>query len=144
MAISTWRWRPAAGAGFVAAAIILASSGAYADDAEPSGKVLFERFCASCHGVSGKGDGPVAASLQPRPSDLTTLAARHGGKFDEAAVMAVVDGRREVAAHGTRVMPVWGLVFEQQLSEQLHSRYTGLLHTRALVDYLRTIQAPAK
>jgi mono/diheme cytochrome c family protein len=143
MAMTTWWWRPV-GAGFVAAAIVLASGGAYADDTEPTGKVLFERFCASCHGTSGKGDGPVAGSLQPRPSDLTTLTARHDGKFDEAALMAIIDGRREVAAHGTRAMPVWGLVFEQQLSEQLHTRYTGLLRTRALVDYLRTIQAPAK
>jgi mono/diheme cytochrome c family protein len=30
------------------------------------GRELFVRYCASCHGVSGRGDGPAAAALQPR------------------------------------------------------------------------------
>jgi len=34
-----------------------------------TGQALYLRHCASCHGVSGKGDGPVAASLQIRPAD---------------------------------------------------------------------------
>jgi hypothetical protein len=55
--------------------------------------------------------------------------------------MAVIDGRRAVAAHGPREMPVWGVVFERELGEQLHTQYTVLLRARTLVDYLRTIQA---
>jgi hypothetical protein len=41
------------------------------------------------------------------PPDLTTLAARHGGIFPRASVADVVAGRVELAAHGTREMPVW-------------------------------------
>jgi Cytochrome C oxidase, cbb3-type, subunit III len=111
-------------------------------DPSPGGKVLYARFCASCHGVDGTGDGPVAASLTRRPSDLTTWARRHGGRFDDAEVMGVIDGRRVVAEHGTREMPVWGLMFEQELAGQLHGRYVGLLRSRALADYLRTMQQP--
>jgi len=126
----------------VAGALILAQAvtGGCARPAEPGGAVLYERFCASCHGPGGKGDGPVAAELKTRPSDLTTLAARSGGRFDEAAVMTVIDGRREVEAHGPRTMPVWGLAFERDLGDQLHTRYAALLRTRALADYLRSIQ----
>ena len=34
------------------------------------GQSLFADRCASCHGVAGRGDGPGAASLRPKPSDL--------------------------------------------------------------------------
>jgi mono/diheme cytochrome c family protein len=36
-----------------------------------AGKPLFEANCATCHGTSGKGDGPVGIALQPRPRDFT-------------------------------------------------------------------------
>src|ERR1700674_202975 len=39
-----------------------------------SGKNMFLNYCASCHGVDGKGNGPAAAALKPAPTDLTTLA----------------------------------------------------------------------
>lgn len=34
------------------------------------GKTLFAANCAACHGPSGRGDGPAAAALVPRPSNL--------------------------------------------------------------------------
>jgi mono/diheme cytochrome c family protein len=48
-----------------------------ADTATPvqAGKVVYEQRCAYCHGASGRGDGQVAANLQPRPLDFTA------GKF---------------------------------------------------------------
>lgn len=36
-----------------------------------AGKTLFENTCASCHGASGRGDGPAAKGLDPAPADLT-------------------------------------------------------------------------
>jgi mono/diheme cytochrome c family protein len=106
----------------------------------PTGEALYRQYCASCHGLAGKGDGPLAASLRRSPADLTTLARRAGGRFDEAAVMAVIDGRRLVAEHGPRDMPVWGVVFEEELKDQSYRQYTGLLRSRVLSDYLQTIQ----
>jgi mono/diheme cytochrome c family protein len=32
-----------------------------------AGKADYQMFCASCHGASGAGDGPVAATLDPKP-----------------------------------------------------------------------------
>lgn len=120
----------------------LAAAAACVDDAtrEVTGRDLYLRHCASCHGPEGRGDGPLAASLKQPPSDLTALAARAGGRYDEAAAMAVIDGRRVVAEHGSRDMPVWGVIFEQQQAGQPFQVYAGLLHTRALSDYLRSIQ----
>lgn len=35
------------------------------------GKALYAQQCVSCHGASGKGDGPVAGALNPKPRNLT-------------------------------------------------------------------------
>lgn len=106
----------------------------------PTGQVLYLRYCASCHGKSGDGNGPVAASLRRSPFDLRLIAKRHGGRFDEAYVMQVIDGRRAVAEHGTREMPVWGTVFEEEHRPEDYPGYVSLLYSRALTDYLRSIQ----
>lgn len=44
-------------------------------DAANAGKDLFALNCASCHGDTGKGDGPAAAALDPKPRNLTDSAA---------------------------------------------------------------------
>jgi len=107
---------------------------------EVRGSELYRRYCASCHGVNGQGDGPLAASLSPKPADLTTIAKRNGGKFDETAVMMTIDGRLLVAQHGPRDMPVWGAVFAEQYVGKPFAMYGPTLDARALSDYLRTIQ----
>jgi mono/diheme cytochrome c family protein len=118
----------------------LVASGCAERAAPPSGALMYQRYCVSCHGIAGKGDGPIASSLQRPPADLTTIAKRAGGRFDEAAVLAIIDGRRRVAEHGPREMPVWGAVFDEELKDQPYTRYTGLLQSRLLVDYLRSLQ----
>ena len=106
---------------------------------EPPGKQLYHHYCASCHGIDGTGDGPVAASLRTQPTDLTTLALRNGGRFDLPAVITVIDGRRQVAAHGPREMPVWGAIFVEE-SEGPYPEYTTLLRAKTLADYIESIQ----
>ncbi len=72
------------------------------------GEALYRRCCASCHGVLGKGDGPAAESLQPKPADLTQLAEKYRGSYPVDEVMKAIDGRRTIRAHGDRTMPVGG------------------------------------
>ncbi len=36
------------------------------------GKVLFQQNCVACHGAEGKGDGPAAAALTPKPRNFTS------------------------------------------------------------------------
>ena len=107
---------------------------------KPTGQALYLRHCAACHGISGKGDGPVAPTLREPPADLTTIARRAGGRFDESRVMSVIDGRRTVAEHGTREMPVWGAVFTEDLQGERYASYLVLLQGRSLTDYVRAIQ----
>ncbi len=37
-----------------------------------AGKVVFDTNCMTCHGMTGKGDGPLSAALDPKPRDLST------------------------------------------------------------------------
>jgi hypothetical protein len=69
---------------------------------------MFREYCAACHGIGGKGNGPAAAALKTVPADLTTLSARNGGKFPDARVRRYIEGLDEISAHGSRDMPVWG------------------------------------
>lgn len=62
-----------------ACCITWASSAQSADHAASSGEELYRRLCASCHGVEGRGDGPVAASLRVEVPDLTRTASRARG-----------------------------------------------------------------
>ncbi len=106
-----------------------------------TGAQLYLRHCASCHGVQGKGDGPLAITLRGKPSDLTQLARNAGGRFDETAVMMTIDGRRAVAAHGPREMPVWGVIFQEQHVGEPFAVYRVAVEGQALADHLRSIQA---
>jgi len=36
-----------------------------------AGKVVFDTNCMTCHGMTGKGDGPLSAALDPKPRDLS-------------------------------------------------------------------------
>lgn len=81
------------------------------------GKQVYHDNCAMCHGDSGKGDGPVAAILKPKVPDLTILQKNNQGVFPFAQVYDVIDGRRVVAAHGPRDMPVWGQSFRMEAEE---------------------------
>lgn len=109
---------------------------------EELGAAWYERYCSSCHGPEGRGDGPAAAALEPPPSDLTHIAARHEGRFPAGEVIATIDGRgRELAAHGLRDMPVWGLRFGEGVPEARRDA-VALARIRAIVEHLRALQAP--
>lgn len=54
------------------------------------GKEIYEKYCAMCHGVSGKGDGLVAEALSDKPIDLTLPATQK--KSDGKLVKVIRDG----------------------------------------------------
>lgn len=75
-----------------------------------AGKVLFEQSCAGCHGGNGDGGGEISKVLNIETPDLTTLSARHDGKFPMLEVIHIIDGRTGVRAHGG-AMPVFGAIY---------------------------------
>ncbi|HWK95733.1 MAG TPA: cytochrome c [Pseudolabrys sp.] len=117
-----------------AVAAALAVTPAFADDAETGGN-MYRLYCASCHGESGAGDGPVAAALVNGAPDLRVLERNNGGVFPEAVLRTVIDGRRTLRAHGTYTMPVWG----RDLSAIGGDAATAQT-INAIVEYLKGIQ----
>ena len=101
-----------------------------------SGTATFNAYCTSCHGPSGKGDGPAAKALSKPPADLTQISKRNAGKFPANAVKMHITGDTVVAAHGTRDMPTWGPVFKSAEGSS-----TVELRLKNLVDYIESIQA---
>lgn len=99
------------------------------------GKKLYETNCASCHGIDGRGIGPVAVALKTKPTDLTQIAKKNQGKFDEIHVLAFIDGEKTVSAHGTREMPVWGTRFRR-----LKGQTESSLNVFSLMKYIESIQ----
>ncbi len=74
---------------------------------EPTGAQDFADYCASCHGLSGKGDGALAKTLEHRPADLTRLARSNGGTFPTTQVMAKIWGYTG-GKGGSDIMPNFG------------------------------------
>jgi mono/diheme cytochrome c family protein len=103
-----------------------------------SGAQLFTAHCASCHGETGRGNGPLVSQLRRKPPDLTKFTARNGGVFPAEAVRRIVDGR-EVPAHGDPAMPIWGNVFSRTAGSEEAARE----RVQAIVDYLASIQERA-
>ncbi|RWB25576.1 cytochrome c [Mesorhizobium sp.] len=78
------------------------------------GEAEYLNSCAVCHGLHGKGDGPLGNVLLKRPADLTRLSERNGGSFPYSRVFATIDGRFALPSHGDREMPVWGRQFLEE------------------------------
>jgi mono/diheme cytochrome c family protein len=126
------------------AALLLAPLVSQASDLSPfldyNGDQLFQRFCASCHGPLGYGDGPVAPSIKVLIPDLTQLSQRSGGRFPADRVREIIDGRAVLPAHGTRPMPVWGYELEAQVPPDQSGRAVAQSLIDRLVEHLRSIQ----
>ena len=98
-------------------------------------KTEYQSSCAACHGINGKGDGPVSKELKTPPADLTVLTKNNNGVFPYDMVYQVIDGRdTSIASHGTREMPVWGYRFGPPQAFRFKKRIL------AVIDYLKTIQ----
>lgn len=115
--------------------------------AQDLGEREYSNSCAVCHGVDGKGDGPLSSQLLNTPPDLTVLSQMNGGVFPLANTYSIIDGTADVALHGGRDMPVWGdrYVFEMQSDSTadyslVEARAVALTRVLALVEYLASIQ----
>ena len=113
-----------------------------ADD-EHLGLTEYEIACMPCHGIDGRGTGPVAKHLRIPPSDLTQLAKSHNGRFPRSRINEFIDGRALVEAHGAREMPVWGdryrrIVLPGETRRDADHRARSRI--RALVRYLEGMQ----
>lgn len=108
--------------------------------ADNGGKELYSKYCASCHGSEGKGDGPVSGDLKVKVADLTLLRSKNNNVYPLDRVMASIDGSRLVRAHGPRTMPVWGEVFRQEHAKDKYTELISLLKAKLIAEYVSTLQ----
>jgi mono/diheme cytochrome c family protein len=92
------------------------------------GKAVYDQRCAMCHGVHGKGDGPEAPFLSPRPSNL--ISAGTSVKSDVELLDIITNGKPRTA------MPAW----KEELAEQ--QRRDVLAYIRSLVHFQRSLTPP--
>jgi mono/diheme cytochrome c family protein len=102
----------------IAATAAVGMTDVYAQGTE-FGKNEYVKSCASCHGVTGKGDGPMAKAFKKPLPDLTKLSENNKGVFPASRIYDVIDGRIEVMQHGRREMPIWGDIFASDLTIRL-------------------------
>lgn len=102
-----------------------------------NGQLLYQAYCATCHGMDARGNGPVAQELKKRPSDLTLIRRRNGGTFPILRVQTIISGENSpTAAHGDREMPIWGPIFSQIAWDQ----DLGNVRIYNLAKYLESLQ----
>jgi len=101
-----------------------------------NGADIYRAHCATCHGLAGKGDGPVAPALNATMPDLSTIAQRSGGVFPVERVRKIISGDELILGHGSREMPIWGSIFH----EIQQDRDFGEIRLQNITDYLKSIQ----
>ncbi len=120
--------------------LLIAATGTAAANEVAQGRAIFLQHCASCHGLTGEGNGPMARALNTTPANLRQLSDRYGNPLPEDKIARFIDGRADVKAHGPRDMPVWGKRFYSE--GQGDERQVKDLIAK-LVVYLQSIQTGA-
>lgn len=77
------------------------------------GKEIFTKNCTACHGMEGKGDGPAAAALDPKPADFTD--PEHSAFYSDRGRIHIITNGIEGAA-----MVGWKTILKE---DEIHSVY---------------------
>ena len=94
----------------------------YAAQATGKAAANYSNFCTTCHGANGKGDGPAAAALNPKPKDFADCKTM-AGISDEMAFKAIKGGGQSVGL--SPMMPPWGGSLTDQAIKELVSYVRG-------------------
>lgn len=101
--------------------VMLFPDAAWAAGDAAAGKVIFDANCASCHGVSGKGDGPVGAALTPHPRDFTVAEfkfdADGSGTPGEDGDLILVIQNGAMKFGGSPLMAPWPTLTPEQVTD---------------------------
>ncbi len=103
-----------------------------------NGASIFGNYCAACHGLDGRGNGPVSKALKQEVPDLTRLSLRHNGAFPALHVRTVITFGADdlLPAHGSKEMPMWGPTFHEiEFDQDL-----GNVRLENVTRYLESIQ----
>ncbi len=105
-----------------------------------NGQQMFTAYCAPCHGVDGRGQGPVASALRQQPANLAVLSRKNGGRFPSNHVVAVLEFGDGYQVHDGGVMPVWGRLFGTMDQSPAQSNVVAMRISN-VSRYVETLQA---
>lgn len=92
-----------------------------------AGKALYAQYCSACHGAQGKGNGPAAATMHPKPRDHTD--GTYMNTLSEAHLRQVIS-EGGAAVGQSPLMPSWqATLTPEQIAD--------------VIAYLRTLAVPA-
>jgi mono/diheme cytochrome c family protein len=117
----------------------MGQSTAYAADAS-QGKEMYMQYCSSCHGQDGRGEGSVSEFLKVKVPDLTLLKKNNKGIYPLDQVILAIDGRRKLRSHGDPKMPVWGVIFREEVKDSKSAEVTVGSREKAIAEYIATLQ----
>lgn len=122
--------------------LFVAASAAQSQEGS-KGLEIFNTICATCHGLTGVGNGPMAPILLVQPTDLTALAKHNEGIFPVIRVIKRIDGRDPLVSHGSE-MPVFGDFFGGKNNVRLQAKSGQSIlvsePVRDVIAYLQSIQ----
>ena len=97
---------------------------AQSPDSLPRGQTLYREHCMECHGATGKGDGPKAPFLSPRPGNL--ISAATAAKTDKELLRTIAQGKPRTA------MPGWNDALP------VEDQQAVLRYIRSLIQFSRS------
>ena len=102
-----------------------------------NGKQMYTNYCAPCHGIDGRGNGPAARALKSQPVDLTGFTRANHGKFPDTHIISVLKFGSELPSHGSAQMPVWGPILGRMSHVNVQDKE---LRISNLSRYIETMQ----
>ena len=125
--------RPATLASLALLAVLAAPAVVLAGDAA-KGKTIYELNCSSCHGPTGKADGPVGQALSPPPRNFAAgefkFDADKSGKPGEDADLVLVTKNGAMAYGGSPLMAGWPTLSDEDVDH--------------VIAYIRSLAEQAK
>jgi mono/diheme cytochrome c family protein len=92
------------------------------------GQEIYKKYCLECHGERGRGDGPRAPLLAPRPGNLVSAAT--SAKSDAELLGMITNGAPRTAMRG----------WKDELTEE--DRLNVLAFIRSLVRFQKPSLTP--
>jgi len=71
---------------------------------QPEPKEQYRKLCAPCHGATGRGDGPAAMAMTPKPGNFTDSSLQ-ASLTDEQLVKVITEGKPPMPAFGRQLSP---------------------------------------
>jgi mono/diheme cytochrome c family protein len=87
---------------------------------------MYQAYCSGCHGLSGKGDGPVAKTLPVKPADHTRIEMN---KYTDQYLFEIIS-KGGISVGKSSQMPAWGGVLKEPQVKEIVAYVRALSNGR--------------